>query len=96
MSLIFHTGLLDQIINNETLIVDTILLNLDLEELNLSSMSYDMDIKRLKYYYYKNNWINDKITALDSKENINCLPIYKWNGVLGSLIANIFLKNKNF
>lgn len=96
-SLIFHTGLLDQIINNETLIVDTILLNLDLEELNFSPMSYDMDIKRLKYYYYKNNWINNKITALDSKEKYKfCLPIYKWNGVLGSLIANKFLKNKIF
>ncbi len=94
-SLVFHTGLLDQIINNEDLIIDTILLNLDIEELNYSSRKKEFDIKRLKYYYNKNNWIKEKIGSLNSKEKYKFLiPIYKWNGAIGSIISNKFFKRE--
>tara|TARA_X000000950_G_C13917418_1_gene661696 strand:+ start:6517 stop:7503 length:987 start_codon:yes stop_codon:yes gene_type:complete len=94
-SLVFHTGLLDQIINNEDLIIDTILLNLDIEELNYLNRKNEFDIKRLKYYYNKNNWINEQISSLDSKEKYKFLmPIYKWNGVIGSIISNKYFKKE--
>ena len=94
-SLVFHTGLLDQIINNEDLIIDTILLNLDIKELNYSSRKKEFDIKRLKYYYNKNNWINKQINSLNSKEKYKFLmPIYKWNGAIGSIFSNKLFKRE--
>ena len=94
-SLIFHTGLLNQIINNEVLKIDTILLTLDIEELNYSNRKKEFDIKRLKYYYKKNKWIKGKINSLKTKEKYKFwLPIYKWNGAIGSIIANKLVKNK--
>jgi hypothetical protein len=89
MSLIFHTGLIDQIINNTDISVDTILLNLDIQELIYSHDKKDFDIKQLKYFYGKNQWITNKINALNFKEKYKFLiSIYKWNGKTPTLIAN--------
>ena len=94
MSLIFHTGLIDQVINYEEISVDTILLNLDILELSFLNEKNNFDIKQLKYFYGKNTWITNKVNLLDFKEKYKYfLPIYKWNGKIPTLIANIFLKN---
>lgn len=96
MSLIFHTGLIDQIINNTDISVDTILLNLDIEEMVYSNEKNDFDIKQLKYFHGKNQWITNKINALNFKEKYKFLiPIYKWNGKPLTLIANKFFKKNN-
>ena len=96
MSLIFHCGLIDQIINNEDIFVDTILLNLDINELIYSYDKNDFDIKQLKYFYSKNQWITNKINSLNFKEKYKFfIPIYKWNGKTPTLIANKIFKKNN-
>ena len=94
MSLVFHTGLIDQVIKYEEISVDTILLNLDIIELSFLNEKNEFDIKQLKYYYGKNTWITNKIKSLNFKERYKfLLPIYKWNGKVPTLIANSFQKN---
>lgn len=94
-SLIFHTGLLDQIIKNEKIKIDTILLNLDIDELTYSSKKKEFDINRLKYYYNKNTWINEKINSLSWKEKYKFwVPLYIWNGNVLSIISNYFFKTQ--
>jgi len=94
-SLIFHTGLLDQIIKNEDVEIDTILLNLDLDELTYFTKKQEFDINRLKYFYNKNTWITEKINSLTLKEKYKFLvPIYKWNGNVLSILSNYFFKKE--
>ena len=64
MSLIFHAGLINQLVNNENLAIDTILLNLELTELFYPKTPSERDIQHLKYYYDKNEWIKSKIRKI--------------------------------
>jgi hypothetical protein len=92
-SLIFHTGLLDQIIKNEQVEIDTILLNIDIDELSFSNKKKEFDINSLKYFYNKNTWIKEKINILSTKEKYKFwFPLYKWNGNVPSLVSNCFFK----
>jgi hypothetical protein len=94
-SLIFHTGLLDQVIKNEDVKIDTILLNLDIDELTYFTKKKEFDISRLKYFYDKNTWIKEKINSLTLKENYKFwFPLYKWNGNVLSMVSNCFFKKQ--
>lgn len=93
MSLIFHTGLIDQLINYEKISIDTILLNLGLNEVHYLNKKNFLDINQLKYFYNENEWITNKINSSNFKERYKyLLPIYKWNGKIISLIANKYFK----
>lgn len=89
MSLIFQTGLIDQLINNEDIQIDTILLHLEMHEIFDQSNRRRSDIQFLKYYYNQNHWIRHKINSLSRFESIKYLPLsYKWNGKVMSVINN--------
>lgn len=90
MSLIFHLGLADQLIRNETIEIDTLLLHLELHEIFNTDFSI-RDIQHLKYYYNKNTWITSQINQLSQFEQLKYLfAAYKWNGKVMSLLNNGF------
>lgn len=89
MNLIFHAGIIDQLLNNEKLKIDTILLHLEANEMfNLSDIK-SRDIQHLKHYYNDNEWIRNEITELSDFEAVKyLLSSYKWNGNIVSIIMN--------
>lgn len=94
MSLIFQTGLIDQLANNEKLKIDTILLNLDINELLYLSKQQISDIKFLKFYYDKNEWITNQINNLSFFERYKYIfSIYRFNGKIASLMINKITQN---
>ncbi len=89
MSLIFHTGLIDQLLTNESLRVDTILLHLEIHELFNEDTAQSRDIQHLKYYYKDNAWIRQQINAFSRYESIKFLfSSYRWNGKFVTVLAN--------
>ena len=90
MDLIFHTGIIDQLINNEKLKIDTILLHLEANEMFNLSKTKSRDIQYLKHYYDENQWIRNKISELSDFESAKyLLSSYKWNGNIVSIIMNM-------
>ena len=93
MSLFFQAGIIDQIINNEELEIDTILLNINQSEFHVNKSEDKFDIKKLNYFYNKNTWIKKHINSLDHKEKYKFfIPIYRWNSLVPSLFGNKFFK----
>lgn len=89
MNLVFHTGLVDQLINNESKHFDTLLLHIELNEAFESDSHNPNDIQHLKYFYNQNDWIKKKINDLSRFESIKYLfSSYRWNGKLLSVISN--------
>ncbi len=89
MSLIFHTGLIDQLVNNEDIKIDTILLHIETHEAYKASSASRKDIQHLKYYFDKNKWVKDEISKLSRFEAIKYwFSSYMWNGKLMSVINN--------
>lgn len=88
-SLIFHTGLLDQLVRNEKVKIDTILLHIERDEVFSEDATSNQDIQHLKYYYDKNNWIKNEIDKLSRFEFVKYLfSSYKWNGKVLNIIRN--------
>lgn len=89
MSLIFHTGLIDQLLTNESLQVDTILLHLEIHELFNKDTIQSRDIQHLKYYYGDNDWIRQEINTFSRYESTKFLfSSYRWNGKFVTVLAN--------
>ena len=90
MSLIFHAGIIDQLINNETLKIDTILLHLEANEMFNLGKRKSRDVQYLKHYYNKNQWIRNEISELSDFESAKYLfSSYEWNGNVVSIIMNM-------
>lgn len=89
MSLMFHTGLIDQLLKNEHIHIDTLLLHLETYELLNTDPNKSRDVQHLKFYYGKNDWIRKEINDLSGYEQIKfLLSSYRWNGKTVSLAAN--------
>ncbi len=96
MSLVFHTGLIDQLISNEKIKIDTILLHLERDEIIGKDYSLKQDIQHLKYYYNKNEWIRERINGLSYFEPLKySLASYKWNGKVMNIINNRIKSDMN-
>lgn len=89
MSLIFHTGLIDELLSTNKVRVDTLLLHLEIHELLSPSKEKTRDIQHLKHYYAKNNWIQSELNDLSTFEALKFIfSSYQWNGKIVSLLAN--------
>lgn len=94
MSLVFHTGLIDQLIMNENIKIDTLLLHIEMHEVFGEQFGLNKDVQHLKYYYDQNNWINSRIKELSRFENLKYLfASYKWNGKVLNIINNRIKSN---
>ncbi|WP_420316473.1 hypothetical protein [Ekhidna sp.] len=88
LSLIFHAGLADFIINNSSVQIDTLLIHIGKEEPFNSSNNLD-DIRFLKQYYGANEWIThttDSLFTFDKMKHF--FASYKWNGIVLSTVKN--------
>lgn len=89
MTLIYHVGLIDQLLRNEEIAIDTILLHLEREEIFGEKQNPEKDIQHLKYFYHKNNWIKQKIATLSRFEFVKYFfASFKWNGKVMSVVNN--------
>ncbi len=89
MTLIYHVGLIDQLLRYENIQIDTILLHLEREEIFGEKKNAEKDIQHLKYFYNKNPWIQKKISGLSRFEFIKYFfSTYKWNGKVMSVVNN--------
>ena len=89
MSIVFQTGLIDQLLTNEQLEIDTLCLHVTFKELNQIPKSQKLDIQFLKYYYNSNEWIKSEINKYLPKGKIKFFfPSFCWNGNVMSIISN--------
>lgn len=89
LSLIFHTGMVDQVLSNSNLQIDTILLHIEPYEAFGANNADIRDIQFLSYYHGKNSWITEKINNISRFEYIKyALSSYRWNGKVLSIINN--------
>lgn len=94
MNLVFHTGLINQLVLNEKILIDTILLHVERSEMFNPSLDKERDIQHLKYYFYENEWIKNEIANLSYFESYKYFfSSYKWNGKVVSTFSN-YLKGK--
>ena len=89
MDLIFHAGIIDQLINYENIKIDTILLHIEAHEMFNLTSKRSRDIQYLKRYYGSNKWIKNEISQLSYFEPVKyLLSSYKWNGNIISVFMN--------
>ena len=97
MSLIFHTGLIDELLSaNKNIKIDTLILNVSLKELTYPTKNHFNDIQFLKFYHGKNKWITKHINQIKEYEKYKFIfSTYSYNGDFSTTLLNSLFKKKS-